>query len=99
FFFLSPPPSLFCMLFVSVGAADVGIATDIGFLCLSSHSFVRLVGLTFLGVYVPGGGLAGGGELLRADVVARLELAAAALPIGVVTATLGAPVFIWLLLK
>ncbi|KAA0635752.1 iron chelate uptake ABC transporter family permease subunit, partial [Escherichia sp. HC-CC4] len=37
--------------------------------------------------------------LLLADVVARLALAAAELPIGVVTATLGAPVFIWLLLK
>ncbi len=37
--------------------------------------------------------------LLLADIVARLALAAAELPIGVVTATLGAPVFIWLLLK
>ncbi len=44
---------------------------------------------------------AGRGEraLLLADIVARLALAAAELPIGVVTATLGAPVFIWLLLK
>ncbi|EMN1956589.1 iron chelate uptake ABC transporter family permease subunit, partial [Citrobacter koseri] len=30
---------------------------------------------------------------------ARLALASAELPIGVVTATMGAPVFIWLLLK
>ncbi|EIX9047395.1 iron chelate uptake ABC transporter family permease subunit, partial [Klebsiella oxytoca] len=37
--------------------------------------------------------------LLGADIVARLALSAAELPIGVVTATLGAPVFIWLLLK
>lgn len=37
--------------------------------------------------------------LLGADIIARLALSAAELPIGVVTATLGAPVFIWLLLK
>ncbi|VTQ22056.1 Vitamin B12 ABC transporter, permease protein [Escherichia coli] len=43
--------------------------------------------------------LAGASALLLADIVARLALAAAELPIGVVTATLGAPVFIWLLLK
>ncbi|MFP1454436.1 iron chelate uptake ABC transporter family permease subunit [Escherichia coli] len=43
--------------------------------------------------------LAGASALLLADTVARLALAAAELPIGVVTATLGAPVFIWLLLK
>ena len=34
-----------------------------------------------------------------ADIIARLALSAAELPIGVVTATLGAPVFIWLLLR
>ncbi|CCJ79174.1 Vitamin B12 ABC transporter, permease component BtuC [Cronobacter muytjensii 530] len=33
------------------------------------------------------------------DILARLTLSAAELPIGVVTATLGAPVFIWLLLR
>lgn len=43
--------------------------------------------------------LAGAIVLLLADVVARLVLASAELPIGVVTATMGAPVFIWLLLK
>ena len=42
---------------------------------------------------------AGKSTLLVADIIARLALTAAELPIGVVTATLGAPVFIWLLLK
>ncbi|ECJ6696099.1 iron chelate uptake ABC transporter family permease subunit, partial [Salmonella enterica subsp. enterica] len=50
-------------------------------------------------VLLPGCALAGAIALLLADVVARLALASAELPIGVVTATLGAPVFIWLLLK
>jgi vitamin B12 transport system permease protein len=37
--------------------------------------------------------------LLGADIIARLALASAELPIGVVTATLGAPLFIILLVK
>ncbi|ETJ42745.1 Vitamin B12 import system permease protein BtuC, partial [human gut metagenome] len=44
-------------------------------------------------VLLPGCALAGASALLLADVVARLALAAAELPIGVVTATLGAPAF------
>jgi vitamin B12 transport system permease protein len=43
--------------------------------------------------------VSGASALLGADIIARLALSAAELPIGVVTATLGAPVFIWLLLK
>ncbi|WP_038947409.1 iron chelate uptake ABC transporter family permease subunit, partial [Yersinia pestis] len=42
---------------------------------------------------------AGGGVLLLADVVARTVLSSAELPIGVVTATLGSPLFIWLLIR
>jgi iron complex transport system permease protein len=37
--------------------------------------------------------------LLGADLVARNIVTPAELPIGVVTATLGAPFFLWLLLK
>lgn len=48
---------------------------------------------------LPACALAGGGILLAADILARIAIASAELPIGVVTATLGAPVFIWLLLR
>ncbi len=51
------------------------------------------------GVLLPACMLAGASALLGADIIARLALSAAELPIGVVTATLGAPVFIWLLLR
>ncbi|WP_139805892.1 iron chelate uptake ABC transporter family permease subunit, partial [Pantoea deleyi] len=47
----------------------------------------------------PASALAGAGVLLAADIVARLALTSAELPIGVVTATLGAPLFILLLVK
>ena len=78
---------------------SVALAGAIGFIGLVIPHILRLCGLTDHRVLLPGCALAGASALLLADVVARLALAASELPIGVVTATLGAPVFIWLLLK
>ena len=78
---------------------SVALAGAIGFIGLVIPHILRLCGLTDHRVLLPGCALAGASALLLADLVARLALAAAELPIGVVTATLGAPVFIWLLLK
>ncbi|EIT9127204.1 vitamin B12 ABC transporter permease BtuC [Escherichia coli] len=78
---------------------SVALAGAIGFIGLVIPHILRLCGLTDHRVLLPGCALAGASALLLADVVASLALAAAELPIGVVTATLGAPVFIWLLLK
>ena len=78
---------------------SVALAGAIGFIGLVIPHILRLCGLTDHRVLLPGCALAGASALLLADIVARLALAAAELPIGVVTATLGAPVFIWLFLK
>lgn len=78
---------------------SVALAGAIGFIGLVIPHILRLCGLTDHRVLLPGCALAGASALLLADIVARLALAAAELPIGVVTATLGASVFIWLLLK
>ncbi|EFO2553231.1 vitamin B12 ABC transporter permease BtuC [Escherichia coli] len=78
---------------------SVALAGAIGFIGLVIPHILRLCGLTDHRVLLPGCALAGASALLLTDIVARLALAAAELPIGVVTATLGAPVFIWLLLK
>ncbi len=78
---------------------SVALAGSIGFIGLVIPHILRLCGLTDHRVLLPGCALAGATALLCADVVARQALNAAELPIGVVTATLGAPVFIWLLLK
>lgn len=78
---------------------SVALAGAIGFIGLVIPHILRLCGLTDHRVLLPGCALAGASALLLADIVARLALAAAELPIGVITATLGAPVFIWLLLK
>jgi len=78
---------------------SVAIAGAIGFIGLVIPHILRLCGLTDHRVLLPACALAGGIALLCADIIARQALSAAELPIGVVTATLGAPVFIWLLLK
>ncbi len=43
--------------------------------------------------------LVGGSFLLAADVVARVVLAPRELPVGVITAVVGAPFFLWLLYR
>ena len=78
---------------------SVALAGAIGFIGLVIPHILRLCGLTDHRVLLPGCALAGASALLLADIVARLALAAAELPIGVVSATLCATVFIWLLLK
>ena len=78
---------------------SVALAGAIGFIGLVVPHMLRLCGLTDHRVLLPASALAGASTLLFADIIARQALSAAELPIGVVTATLGAPVFIWLLLK
>jgi len=78
---------------------SVALAGAIGFIGLVIPHMLRLKGLTDHRILLPASALAGATVLLGADIIARLALASAELPIGVVTATLGAPVFIWLLLK
>ena len=48
---------------------------------------------------LPRAALLGAALLAAADIVARGIVAPAELPIGVVTAVLGAPVFLWILLR
>ncbi|BES85278.1 vitamin B12 import system permease protein BtuC [Pectobacterium araliae] len=83
---------------VQVGLS-VALAGIIAFIGLVIPHMLRLYGLTDQRYLLTGCALAGGGLLLLADTVARVALRSAELPIGVVTATLGSPWFIWLLLR
>jgi iron complex transport system permease protein len=49
------------------------------------------------GKLLPGSALLGAAILVAADVIARTIASPAELPLGVVTAFLGAPFFLWLL--
>lgn len=90
------------LLVMAIGwlvGVSVALAGAIGFVGLVIPHILRLNGLSDHRILLPGCALAGAGVLLAADIIARVALTSAELPIGVVTATLGAPVFIWLLLS
>ena len=89
-------------LVIAIGwmvGVSVALAGAIGFIGLVIPHMLRLCGITDHRTLLPASAVAGAATLLVADIIARLALSAAELPIGVVTAPLGAPVFIWLLLK
>ncbi|NIG17569.1 vitamin B12 ABC transporter permease BtuC [Pantoea sp. Al-1710] len=79
--------------------ASVAMAGAIGFVGLVIPHLLRLSGFSDHRYLLPASALAGAAVLLGADIIARLVLTSAELPIGVVTATLGAPLFIVLLVK
>ncbi len=83
---------------LGVGAA-VAAAGLIGFVGLIVPHLIRLVAGPDHRVVLPASALAGASLLLIADVFARLILAPAELPIGIVTAFLGAPFFLFMLVR
>lgn len=78
---------------------SVAIAGAISFIGLVIPHVLRLSGLTNNRLLIPACAIAGALGLLLADLLSRLLMANAEIPIGVITATLGAPVFILLLIR
>lgn len=78
-------------------ATAVTIAGAIGFVGLVVPHMLRLVAGTDHRRLLPGSVLFGGTLLLVADTVARTALAPRQLPVGVVTALVGVPLFLYLL--
>jgi iron complex transport system permease protein len=81
-----------------VGAATA-VCGVIGFIGLVVPHLVRLVTGPDHRYVLPASALLGGALVLLADLCARTLVAPAELPLGVLTAMIGAPVFFWLLLK
>jgi iron complex transport system permease protein len=77
----------------------VAAAGLIGFIGLVVPHLMRLLVGPDHRVLLPASLLAGASLLLLADLVARLMLAPAELPIGIVTALIGAPFFLYLLVR
>lgn len=80
-------------------ALAVSLAGVIGFVGLVVPHLLRLAGVTHPRHLLPASALGGALLLLMADLLARTTLTSGELPIGVVTATLGAPLFIALLMR
>ncbi|ABS69414.1 transport system permease protein [Xanthobacter versatilis] len=79
--------------------ASVAAAGVVGFIGLVVPHLARLVVGPSHRVLLPASALLGVAVLLGADILARMIAAPAELPLGVVTALVGAPFFLWLLLR
>jgi iron complex transport system permease protein len=78
-------------------AVAVTLAGSIGFVGLVVPHILRLLGLRDHRVLLPGAALLGGALLTAADTLARTAFAPRQLPVGVLTALLGVPLFLYLL--
>lgn len=78
-------------------AAAVAVAGAIGFVGLIVPHLVRRLGGTDHRVLLPVAALAGGSLLLLADCAARTLIRPLQLPVGVLTALIGVPLFLYLL--
>ena len=81
-----------------VGAA-VSAAGGIGFVGLVVPHLIRLIGGADHRYVLPGSAVGGAILLVLADLLARTVVVPAELPVGIVTALLGGPFFLWLLLR
>jgi iron complex transport system permease protein len=90
---------LVVLLAAGVVGAAVAVSGIIGFVGLVVPHLLRLSVGPDHRVLLPGSALLGGALLLGADLLARTIVAPAELPIGIVTALVGAPFFLWLLLR
>lgn len=87
---------------VSVAAAtgaSVAVSGGIGFVGIVVPHLLRLLIGPDHRYLLPAAGLLGASLLLLADAVSRTIVAPAELPIGIVTAAVGAPFFLWILLR
>lgn len=82
----------------ATGAA-VAVAGGIGFIGIVVPHLLRLGTGPDHRPLLINAGLLGATLLVAADVIARVVIAPAELPIGIVTAILGSPVFLWILLQ
>ncbi|WP_158964344.1 FecCD family ABC transporter permease [Chachezhania sediminis] len=77
----------------------VAVAGAIGFVGIVVPHLLRLASGPDHTPLLPNAALLGAILMISADMIARTIVAPAELPIGIVTAVLGAPVFLWILLR
>ena len=85
---------LLASLLTAIAVVQAG---SIGFVGLVIPHIMRLIGLTDHRLLLPAAALAGGSLLVLADTLARTILAPQQLPVGIITALLGVPLFLYLL--
>lgn len=102
-FHMGVPVERFKRLAIVVVAAATGVSValsgGIGFIGVIVPHLVRLAAGPDHRFLLPASALLGGSLLLAADMIARVIVAPAELPIGILTALIGAPFFLWILFK
>lgn len=94
--FLIPASMVMCALISSVAVAFVGCINFIGL--IASHIMRRFVGNDFR-FLIPCTALCGSVLLLVSDIVCRTLVPPTVLPIGALTSFLGAPLFLYLIVR
>ncbi|AIC28621.1 iron-siderophores/B12/hemin ABC transporter permease protein [Rhizobium etli bv. mimosae str. IE4771] len=79
--------------------ASVAVSGGIGFVGIVVPHILRMAIGPDHRFLLPAAALLGGSLLIFADVLARTLVAPAELPIGIITAAVGGPFFLWILLK
>lgn len=90
------------MAFISASlatAAAVSLAGPIGFIGIVVPHLVRLLVGGDHRIVLPASALFGASFLIACDLVARTVLAPVEMPVGVITAMIGGPFFLWLLVR
>jgi iron complex transport system permease protein len=80
-------------------AAAVSLAGPIGFIGIVVPHLVRLIVGVDHRIVLPASALFGAAFLVACDLLARTLLAPIEIPVGVVTAMIGGPFFLWLLVR
>jgi iron complex transport system permease protein len=83
---------------LATGAA-VALAGPVGFVGIVVPHLVRLIVGADHRIVLPASALFGASFLIGCDLVARVAFAPTELPVGVVTALIGGPFFLWLLFR
>lgn len=90
---------LIYMIASMLTASAVMLAGSIGFIGLVVPHMIRLMGFADNRILLPAATLLGGSLLVLADTLARTIIAPQQLPVGVISAAIGVPVFLLLLYR
>jgi iron complex transport system permease protein len=94
-----PTRSALYLLASMLSATAVTLSGSIGFIGLVTPHMLRLSGTRDHRILLPAAVLLGGSLLMIADTLARTLLAPRQLPVGILTALTGVPVFLYLLYR
>lgn len=102
-FHMGVPVERFKRIAILMVAASTGVSValsgGIGFVGMIVPHLIRIAAGPDHRFLLPASALLGGCLLLAADMITRVIVAPAELPIGILTALIGAPFFLWILLK